>query len=469
MVSGNDSAFCIADAMTGEIFTWNGYGATCPLFSALMNARAAEIGMTQTNFVAPSGRFGTSTAWDMSLLGRTAMQNPVFREIVSDTTELILYEHGSGADASRMCSYGWLLGLQQQDPRIIGVKPGGSDEAGRTCVVAGVPEDQPEKLAFGVGLGWFEPYNSESKRARVEIMQVGLNLCEPPPLVASSAALGDFSWALQRAGEPSTAQGTFEVTSDGARALPVDIHLVKPQATAASPRLEVKLLHELLFDLPDGRSTTFSMTGLPGHRGFTVRNTGGTPAPIIITSGGQTRLTLAPGQAHSIPPAAGPVSIRLQADGARCELTLAGVCDITPSWLQTTYAPATSVRMELPDLAVQHGWKIIACSLENLPQPFPLRVIVDEPDNLLTFPRVPDLDGLTLTPTGPTERLAFDFHGIPGLEPANGYDILGGGTLDGTWAPLARIAPAPDGRAAYHTTLSLPAASRRFLKIAPAP
>ena len=58
---------------------------------------------------------------------------------------------------------------------------------------------------------------------------------------------------------------------------------------------------------------------------------------------------------------------------------------------------------------------------------------------------------------------------IDGLEPANGYDIVGSSGLDGTWQSHGRIPPAANGEARYRTTLSLPVASRRFLKITPAP
>ena len=84
---GNDSAFCIAAAVTGEILEWKGHEATCPEFGDLMNKRAAEIGMTHTNLVVPSGRLGTSTAWDKWQLGLEAMKNPVFRSIAGDTSQ----------------------------------------------------------------------------------------------------------------------------------------------------------------------------------------------------------------------------------------------------------------------------------------------------------------------------------------------------------------------------------------------
>jgi len=472
-VSGNDSAYAIADAMTGEASSWDDFDTTVPQFTALMNARAAQIGMNDTLFTNPAGvdtGDPYSTAWDMWLLARTAMQNELFREITTPTVQTITYNLSGGGTATRSGNYGWLSGLKNQDARIVGIKPGGTPLAGRTCVIAGSPANQPEKLAYGVGLGWFGEYQDESQRARVEIVQLGIKACDPTLVVSLTHALSDAAAGLLKVDEPWSIQGLLEPRGAGQRAEPVDIHLIRPADLDATPPVEVKFVQDLRCDLPAGGTTELVMTGLVSHRGFLVRNTGATAAPLIITAApGTARVTLSPYQAHLIPAAAGPLSIRLTADGARADLTLSGICDITPRWPNITFAPAATVRLEPPAHVVQHAWRIIACPLSDLPQPFPLRIIVEEPFNGLRFPRVPDLDALVLTPGGGSDRLTLDFHGVPGLEPGNGYDVLGGGALDGSWQTLTRITPAADGRAVYHRTLSVPAAARRFLKIVPVP
>ena len=76
MVSGNDAASALAIHISGSQDE----------FSKLMNAKAAEIGMNGTHFVKANGLHDDnhySTAYDMALLGRYAMQNQKFREIVS--------------------------------------------------------------------------------------------------------------------------------------------------------------------------------------------------------------------------------------------------------------------------------------------------------------------------------------------------------------------------------------------------
>ncbi|WP_417168704.1 D-alanyl-D-alanine carboxypeptidase family protein [Terrihalobacillus insolitus] len=72
--SGNDSAVAIAEYLGGSVEG----------FAYLMNEKAAWLGMTNTNFDNPHGLDSDthySTAYDMALLMRYAMENETFREI----------------------------------------------------------------------------------------------------------------------------------------------------------------------------------------------------------------------------------------------------------------------------------------------------------------------------------------------------------------------------------------------------
>ena len=75
--SGNDAAVAIAEHIAGSVEG----------FVFLMNQKAAEIGMRNTEFANPHGLDDAenhySTAYDMALLMRYAMQNETFREISS--------------------------------------------------------------------------------------------------------------------------------------------------------------------------------------------------------------------------------------------------------------------------------------------------------------------------------------------------------------------------------------------------
>lgn len=89
--SGNDAAFAIADFCEGS----GGFNTSVPAFIQAMNDKAAALGMTGTHFHNPAGLdeepvgpdLGDhySTPYDMMLLSRAAMNNPLVREIVGST------------------------------------------------------------------------------------------------------------------------------------------------------------------------------------------------------------------------------------------------------------------------------------------------------------------------------------------------------------------------------------------------
>jgi D-alanyl-D-alanine carboxypeptidase (penicillin-binding protein 5/6) len=73
--SGNDVALAIAEGVSGSV----------PAFVARMNDEARRLGATQTHFTSPHGLYDRdhyTTAYDLALITRAAMQNPTFRAIV---------------------------------------------------------------------------------------------------------------------------------------------------------------------------------------------------------------------------------------------------------------------------------------------------------------------------------------------------------------------------------------------------
>lgn len=126
--SGNDAANASAVAVAGSI----------PAFAELMNERAKEIGMTRTCFVTPSGLEGTghgSSAYDMALLAREALQNELFREICSQAQATVTF--GNPPYARTLYNSNKLLRMYDG---VIGVKTGFTDEAGR-CLVSACERD----------------------------------------------------------------------------------------------------------------------------------------------------------------------------------------------------------------------------------------------------------------------------------------------------------------------------------------
>ena len=77
--SANDAAVVLAEHISGSVEE----------FSVLMNEKAKELGCTGTNFLNPYGAHDenhSSTAYDLALMSKYAMQNEVFRTLVSTTS-----------------------------------------------------------------------------------------------------------------------------------------------------------------------------------------------------------------------------------------------------------------------------------------------------------------------------------------------------------------------------------------------
>jgi len=122
LMSGNDAAETLASGVEG------GHEA----FVALMNAKAAQLGLHGSSFKNPSGLDEDghySTAEDLALLAAEAMKNALFREIVSTR---------SGSYAGRfMANHNKLLWRLEG---AVGVKTGYTRSAGR-CLVSAVEKD----------------------------------------------------------------------------------------------------------------------------------------------------------------------------------------------------------------------------------------------------------------------------------------------------------------------------------------
>ena len=76
--SANEAGTIIAQHIAGSVES----------FASMMNTKAKEIGCLNTNFVNANGVHNSnhySTAYDLALIGRYAMQNETFRKIVSTT------------------------------------------------------------------------------------------------------------------------------------------------------------------------------------------------------------------------------------------------------------------------------------------------------------------------------------------------------------------------------------------------
>lgn len=126
--SGNDAANVTAYRI----------GSTLEGFAKLMNERAKEIGMNNTNFVTPSGLDDDehySTAYDMALLGSTAIKNADFRNISSQKQMAVFY--GNPPYRRTLTNHNKLLRYYNG---CIGLKTGFTKKSGR-CLVSAAERD----------------------------------------------------------------------------------------------------------------------------------------------------------------------------------------------------------------------------------------------------------------------------------------------------------------------------------------
>ena len=141
--SGNDAAVAIAEHI----------GGTVERFADMMNARAREIGAVNTHFVNPHGLPAEghyTTAYDLALITREAMQNDAFRALVSTRRAGIPWK---GRDYNRQLTN--KNKLLSDYPGATGVKTGFTSKAGR-CLAFGASRDGLELVGAVLSCGdWF--------------------------------------------------------------------------------------------------------------------------------------------------------------------------------------------------------------------------------------------------------------------------------------------------------------------------
>lgn len=144
LASGNDAAVAIAEHI----------GGTMEAFIGLMNARAQSIGAVNTHFANPHGLPDDAhytTAYDLALIAREAMQNDTFRSIVSMQRASIPWQ---GRTYKRQLNNkNRLLSTYEG---ATGVKTGYTSKAGR-CLVFGAMRNDLELIGCVLGCGnWFD-------------------------------------------------------------------------------------------------------------------------------------------------------------------------------------------------------------------------------------------------------------------------------------------------------------------------
>lgn len=185
--SGNDAANATAVRLAGSI----------PEFAKLMNARAARIGMTHTCFVTPSGLDAEghgASARDMGLLARTAMQNPDFRAICSQSRAEVCF--GNPPYNRWLKNTNKLLTMYEG---VVGVKTGFTDAAGR-CLVSFCERDGVSLLC--VTLHAKDDWNDHMKLYDYGFAHVVSQPVEPPDALSVSVVGGTADTVALRTRDP---------------------------------------------------------------------------------------------------------------------------------------------------------------------------------------------------------------------------------------------------------------------------
>lgn len=149
--SANDCGYVLAEHIAGTVSN----------FADMMNKKAIEIGCLNTHFVNPSGiqdENHYSTAYDLALIGRYAMKNEIFRQIVSTPTYNLPATNKYDSTDRRFVSTNFLI--REGQPKYYyeyatGIKTGFTDDA-RDCVVASAKKDNIEYIAVILYAGYTE-------------------------------------------------------------------------------------------------------------------------------------------------------------------------------------------------------------------------------------------------------------------------------------------------------------------------
>ncbi len=164
--SHNDTAVAVAESI----------GGTKENFADMMNKKAEEIGAVNTHFVTPNGLDDDehySTAYDMAVIARYAMQNDIFREII--TTPDYSFDSYTKEDMKVYKHYivNNKDGFLNMMDGACGVKTGYTSKAGY-CFVGALRRANRRFISVVLGCGW-PPDKSKKWKDTKKLMQYGID------------------------------------------------------------------------------------------------------------------------------------------------------------------------------------------------------------------------------------------------------------------------------------------------------
>jgi len=296
-----------------------------------MNARAAQLGMTHTDFTNPAGLDKGnpySCAADLWRLARAAMDNALFRTVVGSTSYTFNTSAvfgGIRVDYQDTINYGWLQSMQSYNPGFDGIKPGRTPKARRTGVFSNTPGWLDPALA--VSLGHEERAGiraSGDALMDLALAACGGNLARPaspaapllasanPPLspVASRSPLAEEEGFRLDYGSLSTYAG--DRAGGGAELPPApnpdhpwaQIDLLRPTGDGLT-ECSLEALRSGELELSPNRQATLGVGPFQSHGGLGFINHGDSTITILVETphtGTPLPFTLEPGERGSIEP-----------------------------------------------------------------------------------------------------------------------------------------------------------------------
>ena len=158
--SYNDVAVAVAEHIAGSV----------EKFAELMNIKAKDIGMKDTNFVTPNGldaKNQYSTAYDMALLGMYATNNELFVKITNTRNYSFASENGRRVSVSNKDAF-----LDKMSDAI-GIKTGFKGNAGY-CFVGALKNENKKLISCVLACGW-PPNKGYKWNDTLSLMKYGEN------------------------------------------------------------------------------------------------------------------------------------------------------------------------------------------------------------------------------------------------------------------------------------------------------
>ncbi|MGH7726635.1 MAG: hypothetical protein ACREOU_14500 [Candidatus Eiseniibacteriota bacterium] len=376
-VSGNDAAYFLGDIMEPEPRDTD-----VSLFVDAMNARAGEFGMTGTRFSNPSGRDtpeddlvplalqdNYTTPFDMVLLGREAMFNPLFHDLAGietwDMTRDLPNEIAIDCeDVTERVDVPWtyansfIAGMRNQVAEASGVKPGGTTAAKRTRVIS-ADKATGRVISARFGIGFDKPRGAEDEA----LLALGAALCDDPIVLNPGA--DPFSDPYMRRDDVPThagarAGGLMAYRSGETDSTQVAVYH-RSGSGPATLRLSLARVSEARL-LPQSVAD-FTLAPFQDHAGFRLVNPETVTVPVRVTASHpplDVVIPLAPGGEAFLPAFAGPLQ-------SQFHLTIRNV----------GMTPAT---IEIEEL--EYGFEIAVGSVTPGPGPFSTLLNVSGPVEL---------------------------------------------------------------------------------------